>query len=106
MNVKKIDRLAFIVLAVALGMRSIPTQASKAAGGLKLSRPIETPDFVQLSWTGGVQDATYTIFRSLDGGETWTPLVTGLSGVTGTWFFNSFTLDKNYSYKIQADAQW
>jgi hypothetical protein len=83
--------------------RAVPTNANKAAGGLRLSRPVETPDFVQLSWTGGTAEATYTIFRSADGGETWTPLVTGLSGASGTWFFNGFTLDRDYQYRIIAE---
>ena len=97
------DKIVFAVLTGALMFRAVPTNAGKAAGGLRLSRPVETPDFVQLSWTGGAAEATYTIFRSADGGETWTPLVTGLSGASGTWFFNSFTLDRDYQYRIIAE---
>lgn len=103
MKMKGSDKLVFAVLLVGLGIRAVPTNAAKGAGGLRLSRPVETPDFVQLSWTGGAEDATYTIFRSSDGGFTWAPLVTGLSGASGTWFLNSFTLDKDYSYRIVAE---
>jgi hypothetical protein len=94
------DKIAFAALTALLMFRAVPTNAGKAAGGLRLSRPIETPDFVQLSWTGGTAEATYTISRSADGGETWTPLVTGLSGASGTWFFHGFTLDRDYQYRI------
>lgn len=97
------DQIVFAALTIALMFRAVPTNAGKAAGGLRLSRPVETPDWVQLSWTGGDAEATYTIFRSSDGGETWTPLVTGLSGASGTWFFNSFTLDRDYQYRIIAE---
>ena len=97
------DKIVFAALTALLMFHAVPTNAGKAAGGLRLSRPVETPDFVQLSWTGGAAEATYTIFRSADGGETWTPLVTGLSGANGTWFFNSFTLDRDYQYRIIAE---
>ena len=97
------DKLAFAVMVAGLGLHAVPTNASKAAGGLRLSTPVESPDFVQLSWTGGADDATYTIFRSYDGGETWTMLVTGLSGASGTWFFRGFTLDRDCQYRIIAE---
>ena len=97
------DKILFAALTALLMFRAVPTNANKAAGGLRLSRPVETPDFVQLSWTGGTAEATYTIFRSADGGATWTPLVTGLSGASGTWFFNGFTLDRDYQYRIIAE---
>lgn len=97
------DKIVFAAMTAALMFRAVPTNAGKAAGGLRLSRPVETPDFVQLSWTGGTGEATYTIYRSADGGETWTPLVSGLSGETGTWFWNAFTLDKDYQYRITAE---
>lgn len=103
MPLRKADKIVFAALLVGLGIRAVPTNAAKGAGGLRLSRPIETPDFVQLSWTGGQESATYTIYRSSDGGATWTPLVTGLSGESGTWFLNSFTLDRDYSYRIVAE---
>lgn len=103
MKIKGRDRLVIVILAAGLGIRAVPTNAAKGAGGLRLSRPVETPDFVQLSWTGGQESATYTIYRSADGGATWTPLVTGLSGTSGTWFLNSFTLDRDYSYRIVAE---
>lgn len=93
------DRLLFAALAAALMFRAVPTNAAKQAGGLRLSRPVETPDFVQLSWTGGGTNATHTIYRSLDG-EVWTPIKTGLSGASGTYFHPGFTLDRDYRYRI------
>ena len=103
MKLKGLDKLVIAMLAIGLGIRAVPTNAAKQAGGLRLSRPVETPDWVQLSWSGGAAEAAYTIFRSSDGGETWTPLVTGLSGASGTWFFNGFTLDRDYQYRIVAE---
>ena len=98
-----LNKVLFVGAVIFMTIKCTPTNAGKAAGGLRLSRPVETPDFVQLSWTGGTAEATYTIFRSADGGATWTPLVTGLSGASGTWFFHSFTLDRDFQYRIIAE---
>jgi len=97
------DKILFAALTIALMFRTVPTNAAKQAGGLRLSRPVETPDWVQLSWTGGDAEATYTIFRSSDGGETWTPIKTGLTGASGTYFHPGFTLDRDYQYRIIAE---
>lgn len=93
------DRLMFAALAAALMFRAVPTNAAKQAGGLRLSRPVETPDYVQLSWSGGATNAAHTIYRSEDG-EIWTPIKTGLTGASGTYFHPGFTLDRDYRYRI------
>lgn len=84
--------------------RAIPTEANKAAGGLRLSTPVESPDGVHFSWTGGAEDATYSIYRkNHEPGWEWERIALGLSGSSGAVNVPGFTLDKTYDYKIQAD---
>lgn len=96
------DKVLFTLLVAALSFRAIPTNAAKGEGGLRLSRPVETPDFIQLSWTGGESNATYTVYRSLDG-EVWVPVQSGLTGTAGTVFLPGFTLDRDFQYRIIAE---
>lgn len=101
---KLINTIAFVLLAVALGVKSAPTNDNKNAGGLRLSKPVETPDAVQFSWTGGAADATYSIYRRRHGGENWERIKMGLAGITGSTFVSGFTLDNDYDYEIRAEV--
>ena len=91
-------------MAIMFGTRALPTDANKNAGGLRLSRPVETPDAVQFSWTGGAADATYSIYRRMRGDANWERIAMNLTGVSGSTFVPGFTLDQTYEYKIQADT--
>lgn len=96
----------FVTFAAFLGIKSTATNQQKAAGGLRLSVPVETPSGVHLSWTGGAADATYSIYRRAHhAGAQWERVALGLSGVSGAFFYPAFTLDMTYSYRIQAEAQ-
>ncbi len=91
-------------LAIMFGTNALPTNASKNAGGLRLSAPVECPDSVQFSWTGGAADATYSIYRRLHGDTNWERIAMNLTGVSGTTFVQGFTLDRDYDYEIRADV--
>ena len=95
--------LIVLSLVIMFGTNALPTTANKNAGGLHLSMPVECPDSVQFSWSGGVEDATYSIYRRLHGDTNWERIAMGLHGVSGTTFVPGFTLDKSYDYKISAD---
>ena len=100
-----VDRVLFAALVLALGYNAYPTGEQKQAGGLRLSRPIETPSGVHLSWTGGQAGTTYSIYRkdNIEGAE-WIRIAIGLSGASGAFFYPLFTLDRDISYRIQAEA--
>lgn len=100
-----VDKLLFAALVLALGYNAYPTAWQKQTGGLRLSRPIETPSGVHLSWTGGQAGTTYSIYRKDNiEGAAWERIAIGLSGMCGTFFYPLFTLDRDISYRIQAEA--
>lgn len=98
------NMIAFIVLAIALGWNAFPTQASKNAGGLRLSRPVEMPDAVHFSWSGGQTNTTYSIYRRLNSTETWERISMGLQGVSGSVDVPGFTLNLTWNYEMRADV--
>ena len=98
------DKIAFAALTIALMFRAVPTNAGKAAGGLRLSVPVESPNGVHFSWTGGAADATYSIYRRMKGDTYWERIAMNLTGVSGAVDVPGFTLDQTYEYKIQADT--
>ena len=98
------NMIAFIVLAIALGWNAFPTQASKNAGGLRLSTPIEMPDAVHFSWTGGVAGTTYSIYRRIHGAQSWERISMGLQGVSGSVDVPGFTLNLTWDYEMRADV--
>lgn len=97
------NRLAFAIAVVLLGLKATPTNASKNTGGLRLNNPIECPDSVQFTWSGGAADATYSIYRRMHGDTNWERIALNLTGVSGTTFVSGFTLDRDYDYEIRAD---
>lgn len=99
------DKLFLAALAVLCAWYATPTNTNKNAGGLRLNAPIECPDYVQFSWTGGAEGATYSIYRKMHGDSYWERISMNLTGVSGTTFVPGFTLDKDYDYEIRADAQ-
>lgn len=101
-----INKVLFVALAMALGSRSYMRNEEKQAGGLRLSVPIEMPNGVHLSWTGGAAGATYSIYHrdNTVHGATWERIAIGLSGVSGTFFYPNFTLDRDWTYRIQAEG--
>lgn len=98
-----VQGLLFLIFAGVLLVRSTPTNANKNAGGLRLNNPIECPDSVQFSWTGGAADATYSIYRRMHGDTYWERIAMNLTGVSGSVFVPGFTLDRDYDYEIRAD---
>lgn len=90
-------------LAIMFGTKVLPTDTNKAAGGLRLSVPVECPDSVQFSWTGGQAGTTYSIYRRMHGDANWERIAMNLSGVSGTTFVQGFTLDKTFDYEIRAE---
>lgn len=96
--------IAMIVLAIGLGWNAFPTQAAKNSGGLRLSAPIETPDSVHFSWTGGVAGTTYSIYRRIHGTEQWERIAMGLSGVSGWVDVPGFTLSLTWDYEMRAEV--
>ena len=97
---------AFLIVSalfIVFGTDALPTNASKNAGGLRLNHPVECPDSVQFSWTGGAADATYSIYRRLHGDTNWERIAMNLTGVSGSAFVRGFTLDRDYDYEIRAD---
>ena len=98
------NMVAMIALTIALGWNAFPTQAEKSSGALRLSRPIETPDAVHFSWTGGVAGTSYSIYRRLHGTEQWERISMGLQGVTGSVTVPGFTLNLTWDYEMRADA--
>lgn len=99
-----LNRIAFAAAVVFCVLRCTPTEQNKNAGGLRLSVPVETPDAVHFSWTGGAADATYSIYRRMKGEENWERIKMNLTGVSGATDVPGFTLDHTYEYKIQADT--
>lgn len=96
--------LVFSVIGLVAGWYTNPSQAAKNSGGLRLSVPIETPDGVHFSWTGGATNTTYTLWRKLYNDGTWETIQTGLEGVSGATDVPGFTLDNDYQYEIRAVA--
>lgn len=99
----KSNTVLLIALTLAFGWNAFPTQASKNSGGLRLGTPVETPDAVHFSWTGGVAGTTYSIYRRLHGTETWERIAMGLSGVSGWADVPGFTLNMTWDYEMRAD---
>lgn len=99
-----LNKAAFVCAVVFLGMRATPTNAGKNAGGLRLNTPVESPDYVQFSWSGGASGTTYSIYRKMHGDTYWERIAMNLTGVSGTVFVPGFTLDKTYDYEIRADV--
>lgn len=99
-----IPGILFLVFAAVMTYSQAPTNEHKNAGGLRLSAPVETPDAVQFSWTGGAAGAAYSIYRRMHGDANWERIKMGLSGISGSTFVEGFTLDHTYDYKIQAEA--
>jgi hypothetical protein len=93
-----------IALTIALGWNAFPTQASKSTAGLRLSRPIETPNAVHFSWTGGADGTTYSLYRRTHGSGQWERIYMGLEGVSGSVTVPGFTLDRTCDYEIRADV--
>lgn len=98
------NTIAFIALAIALGWNVRTTQASKNDGALRLSKPVETPDAVHFSWTGGQTNTTYSIYRRMEGSPTWERISMGLQGVSGAVDVSGFTLNLTWYYEMRADA--
>ena len=99
-----VNKVLFIVISLALARRAYPTQQEKHAV-LHLNAPIEQPNGVHLSWVGGSAGTTYSIYRLAHiPGASWERIAMGLSGVAGTYYFPVFTLDHDYSYRIQAET--
>ena len=97
------DKIMFIAFAIALLWNAYPTQASKNAGPLRLSRPVEMPHAVQFSWTAGVAGTTYSIYRRLHNTEQWERIAMGLQGVSGSVTVPGFTLNLTWDYEMRAD---
>lgn len=99
-----VNKVLFIAAALALAYRAYPTQQEKNSR-LRLNAPIEQPNGVHLSWLGGQAGASYSIYRLAHiPGATWERIAMGLTGVSGSYYFPAFTLDHDYSYRIQADT--
>jgi hypothetical protein len=92
-----------IALTLALGWNAFPTQAAKASGGLRLSRPVEMPEAVHFSWTGGAEGTTYSIYRRPYGTTQWERIQMGLQGVSGSVTVPGFTLNMTWQYEMRAD---
>lgn len=96
--------LVVMSLVIMFGTNALPTTANKNAGGLRLSTPIECPDSVQFSWTGGQAGTTYGIYRRMHGDTNWERIAMNLTGVSGSTFVQGFTLDQTYDYEIRAEV--
>lgn len=98
------NKILFLIAMIALGWNAYPTQAAKNSGELRLSLPIETPDGVHFSWTGGATNTTYSLWRKLYNDGTWERIKMGLQGTSGATEVPGFTLDNDWSYEIRADV--
>jgi hypothetical protein len=96
--------VAFIALAIFLGTKAFPTTTNKNNMPLRLSAPVETPDAVHFSWTGGQTNTTYSLYRRLSGTEAWERIWMGLEGVSGAVDVPGFSLNLTWDYEIRADA--
>jgi hypothetical protein len=99
----KLNIVGFSVLCLALCLLSTPTNASKNAGGLTLCKPVESPDGVQFTWSGGDEETSYGIYRRKHGECSWELLKSGMTGTSGTVFVRGFTLDSDYDYQLRAE---
>lgn len=99
------NTITLIALTLVFGWSAFPTQDQKNAGGLRLSRPIESPTAVHFSWTGGVEGTPYSIYRRLHGTEQWERVAMGLYGVSGATTVSGFTLNLTWDYEMRADVQ-
>lgn len=97
-----VNKVAFIVATLALAFRAYPTGGEKQAGGLHLGAPVETPNGVHFSWTGGNTNSTYSIYRKLHGDTYWERISMGLP-YTGAVTVEGFTLDRTYDYEMRGD---
>lgn len=100
---KRIGQFLFAVAAIFYAVTCTPSNASKQAGGLHLNIPVEMPDAVQFSWTGGQAGTTYSLYRRKQGETNWERIALGLTGVSGMTVVDGFTLDKTYDYEIRAE---
>lgn len=91
-------------LFVMFCTNALPTNDNKNAGGLRLSAPVESPNGVHFSWTGGQTGTTYGIYRRMHGDANWERIKMGLTGVSGAADVEGFTLDRTYDYEIRAEA--
>jgi len=71
---------------------------------LRLSTPVETPDGVHFTWTGGATNTTYSLWRRLNNDGTWERIKIGLQGTSGATDLDGFTLDNTWEYIIRADT--
>jgi hypothetical protein len=97
------NKVLFGTLVLFAAWYAYPTQAAKNSGGLRLSQPVETPDGVHFTWTGGATNTTYSLWRKLYIDGSWETIRTGLQGVQGSTDVPGFTLDQDYEYEIRAE---
>lgn len=95
-------QILFILLCAALALASVPTQASKAAGGLHLNEPVETPDGVFFSWINAEAGTSYSLYRRRAGTAGWERIALNLTGEVGVCLVPGFTLDATYEYELRA----
>ena len=99
-----LNKILFAAAALALAWRAYPSTSEKQAR-LRLNAPVEQPNGVHFSWLGGQADASYSIYRRAAApGAAWERIAMGLTGVSGTFYYPMFTLDQDYSYRIQAET--
>jgi hypothetical protein len=97
-----VDRILFaglLVWATVVGGSKPPSTNTI----LRLSTPVETPDGVHFTWTGGATNTNYSLWRRLNSDGTWEKIKVGLQGTSGATDLDGFTLDNTWEYKIQAD---
>lgn len=99
-----VNKVVFIFAALALAFRAYPSGEQKAAMPLRLNAPVESPDGVAFTWTGGAADTPHSIYRRVRGETEWTRIAMGLPPA-GMTVIPGFTLDKDFEYRIQAEPQ-
>jgi len=98
-----LDRILFLgmVIAATIVGGSKPPSTNTV---LKLSVPVETPDGVHFTWTGGEANTTYSLWRRLNADGSWERIKMGLQGTSGYTDLEGFTLDNTWHYEIRADS--
>lgn len=96
--------VAFVLMAIGFGWNAFPSSSEKAQLGLRLNAPVESPDGVTFTWTGGAADTPHGIYRRVKGEAGWTRIAMNL-GPSGMTTIPGFTLDRDFEYRIQAEPQ-
>lgn len=98
----KVEKL--VAMVIASGMLAAVAQSTQkpVRTSIYLEKPIETPNGVQFSWSGGEQTLHYSLYRRKVGEVVWERIELNLPH-QGVFFAPGFTLSEDYEYQMKSD---